>query len=391
MSAAAGSSTPAWWSPSYPELRSEPPWVMSEMVVAQRELPRPILSDPAAAELAAAVSGALAAGRGVIVSGCGTSEHAALAICALLSDALGERAQAGAVSAAQAFDAALLPARDGDLVIVVSHEATSAATVAALQAARAAGARTGLITATSVEARHADAELVFRTPLRDASWCHSVGYLSPVLAGAAIAAALSGVGVDPVALSAGLAACDDALAGVAPSVEGLARRARLLAIGSGVDAISASEQALKVEEGAWIPTSCLHLETLLHGHLPATGADTGVIAFLLDPRGFEQRATRTLQALRAAGCVGMTSLLVTDEHGAALVADQAEAVVVLPAPAAAGPLGALLAGAIALQRITLACAGLRGTNPDLLRRDDERYRSAAQQGAHKLGGFGAAP
>jgi hypothetical protein len=47
----------------------------------------------------------------------------------------------------------------------------------------------------------------------------------------------------------------------------------------------------------------------------------------------------------------------------------------------AGPTGALLAGALALQLLTLELAHARGTNPDLIRREQEPYRRAAEAGA----------
>ena len=123
----------------------------------------------------------------------------------------------------------------------------------------------------------------------------------------------------------------------------------------------------------------LHLETLLHGHLPAADGRTGLIAFLLDPRCTDERAARTGQALRAARAVGVDVLLVTSvEVGSGPAALHVEGrTVVLPTSGGHGLLGALLAGALALQRITLTLAEARGTNPDLLRRDDARYRRAA--------------
>ena len=41
------------------------------------------------------------------------------------------------------------------------------------------------------------------------------------------------------------------------------------------------------------------------------------------------------------------------------------------------PLGALLGGAAALQRMTLAMAAEAGVNPDLIRREEAPYREAA--------------
>jgi hypothetical protein len=45
--------------------------------------------------------------------------------------------------------------------------------------------------------------------------------------------------------------------------------------------------------------------------------------------------------------------------------------------AAAGPLGPLLAGAAALQLLTVALARVHGVNPDLIRREEAVYRRAA--------------
>ena len=55
-----------------------------------------------------------------------------------------------------------------------------------MRAAAANGARTILITA---RPEKADADIVVGTPLVDTSWCHTVGYVSPLLALTAIAGA----------------------------------------------------------------------------------------------------------------------------------------------------------------------------------------------------------
>ncbi len=236
--------------------------------------------------------------------------------------------------------------------------------MAALEAYRRAGARTCLITASGSSGAHRIAELVYPTPLEDASWCHTVGYLSPMLAGAAIAASLARAPLDAEELSAQLAACDAELEPIAASVAPFAGMARLLSVGSGLDAISAAEQALKIEEGAWIPTTSLHLETLLHGHLPAADAQTGLIAFLLDPRAPRERAARTLQALQAARAVGVVPLLVTSaDYLPELAGESGPNRVVLPAAAARRRSAPCSAGALALQRITLALSAAAGHQP----------------------------
>src|SRR5215468_9337322 len=78
----------SWLTADYPELRDGPPWVMQEMVEAERELPAGVAAAPGADALADAVRGAVAAGEPVVLVGCGTSEHGALAVAELLDEAL---------------------------------------------------------------------------------------------------------------------------------------------------------------------------------------------------------------------------------------------------------------------------------------------------------------
>ena len=84
-------------------------------------------------------------------------------------------------------------------MIGISHEGGSVATIRAMDSATARGARVGVITgsAGSPAARAAAPELVVETVEMDQSWCHTIGYISPLLAAAAIGAELSGIDVDP--------------------------------------------------------------------------------------------------------------------------------------------------------------------------------------------------
>ena len=112
------------------------------------------------------------------MTGCGTSEHGALGRGG--DPSRGDRL-ALASSSAQAFELSLGPAVDG-LVIGISHEGGTTATNAALVAARAAGAATALITVTDRSPGAALADVVVETDELDQSWCHTVGYLSPIAA-----------------------------------------------------------------------------------------------------------------------------------------------------------------------------------------------------------------
>ena len=113
----------SWHGPGYPELRDGPPWVMEEMILAQGGLAEPILEAPAAGSeaTAAAVSQAAEAGAPIVVTGCGTSEHGALAVAALLDQALRASGTSSRPEARQALDASLDP-RPGGVCIGISHE-----------------------------------------------------------------------------------------------------------------------------------------------------------------------------------------------------------------------------------------------------------------------------
>ena len=82
-----------WLTDDFPELRDAPPWVMEEMILAQPQLAAPILGAdrPEVTRLRDAAVEAAAAGEPVVVTGCGTSEHAAMVVAELLTRLLPSR------------------------------------------------------------------------------------------------------------------------------------------------------------------------------------------------------------------------------------------------------------------------------------------------------------
>ena len=84
--------TDDWHTSDYPDLRPGPPWVMEEMIRAQAALPDDLAALDGAHAIHAAAARALAAGDEIVVVGCGTSEHAAMAIAALLAGRSGDLA-----------------------------------------------------------------------------------------------------------------------------------------------------------------------------------------------------------------------------------------------------------------------------------------------------------
>jgi fructoselysine-6-P-deglycase FrlB-like protein len=357
---------------------------MTDMIAAEPALAERIVARIEAAGSGAALAGevraAIAAGEPVIVTGCGTSETAALGIVEILRD---EAAAAGlpttGIVAAQAFELSLSGPVRG-LVIGVSHEGATTATNAALGTAREGGARTAVITVSGRSPAGALADLVVETAELDQGWCHTVGYLSPLVAATVVAAQLSRRPLGSGRLGALLAAGTRDEAAAERIAGRLADAAHLVVIASGADRSAGRELVLKVEEASWLPSAFRDLETFLHGHLPATGPDTGLILILVDREGRDARLATARRALSAARMIGVRTAAIIGADidneldgeltpaGRLLVAEAAD----LPAPTAA-----LIGTATPLQLVTERLARARGTNPDPIRRDDPVYRDAA--------------
>ena len=110
-----------------------------------------------------------------------------------------------------------------------------------------------------------------------------------------------------------------------------------------------------------MPCTPLGTEKVLHGHLPAADARTGAVLIRCDPSQAMQRDDRTADIVAAAGVLAMPTIT-------------------LARPALASRTEALVAGAVALQLLTLELSMARGTNPDLVRREQPLYRRVAELG-----------
>ena len=328
-----------------PELRPGPPWIMEEMIWAQADLPEQIARSDDADRLGAHIRKATDAGEPVLFTGCGTSQHAARAARAIVGDAL----PSATLASRDAFETGLaLPA--GGLVVAISHEAGTPATLDAARGASDGGAQAVLITA-QPENAPAGVELI-RTPLHDRSWCHTVGYLSPLLLHTSVAGLSAQRAHELIATQLTFRPQRHEQA------HHLAGCRRILVVGSGVDEITASELALKLEEAIYVPTTPLGAEKVLHGHLPAADRDTGLVLLRFDPDHRDERDRRSADVAAAAGVLDMPTV----ELGVPDAVTRAEA---------------LLAGAVALQVLTLELCLAVGTNPDLIRREQPLYRQVA--------------
>lgn len=383
-----------WASTAMPASRGGPPFHMTEMIEAEPALSVRVLDRLLAGDgprrLASALRVAASAGRPVITVGCGTSEHGAQAVAEILRGAMRDSGLAWAPGVGggpipiQAFEASLIAglARDGAVVIGVSHEGATAATNAALQRAREGGATVGLITASAGSPGAALADVVLETVELDQSWCHTVGYLSPIVAAVAVAAELDGSLPDAAAVEAAVGA------GLRPTVIGniealastLASLDHVIVVGSGPDRVAARELTLKIEEGTHRAAAMRDLETLLHGHLAGMDERTGLVLILATRDGRGPRVERARQVLAAARAIGAPAGAILSADAAGGIATDltpAGRAVVAEAPSLSAAAAALLSTAVPLQLLTERLARVLGVDPDPIRRDDPRYRAAA--------------
>jgi glucosamine--fructose-6-phosphate aminotransferase (isomerizing) len=253
-------------------------------------------------------------GARVVLTGCGTSFHAA---------------QTGG-RAVQALEAVLSPP-EADVMVCVSHEGSTPLT---LEAARAFRGGVWLVTgkADSPLGELAE-EVVVCTPELEQSWCHTASYTCAV----ASIASLRGEDVSWLA---------DAVENALEFTEPVPEQTKILVAGAGRDWPTAQEAVLKLREGAWISAGAHHTEQLLHGHLAAI--DESVRAYVLEGEGRAgERARDAAAALRELGC---ETTLVPTRHPAVDV--------------------------VRFQLLTLMLAEAKGIDPDRIHRDDPRWARA---------------
>lgn len=385
-----------WAGSAMPARLDGPPWHMTQMIEAEPGLALRLLTrladpDGPAVRLAAAIRATSQRGRPILVTGCGTSEHGAQATVEVLREAMRAAGlpwrlgEGGVPTAVQAFEASLENELGGEgaLVIGVSHEGGTWATNLALQRARASSATVALLTVSDRSPGAALADIVVPTLELDQSWCHTIGYLAPILAATAVGAHLSGRAIDPEAagrlLAPGLEpATVDATERLAAALSDVDR---LIVTATGADRPAARELVLKVEEGAHLPAAMRDLETVLHGHLAGMDDRTGVVLIITEGAAREERAARAAGVLRAVAEIGCRSGAILGVVHAPSLPEALTPAGRLVVPEARGipsTVASLLGSAVPLQLLTERLARARGVDPDPIRRDDSAYLRAAE-------------
>jgi glutamine---fructose-6-phosphate transaminase (isomerizing) len=252
----------------------------------------------------------------VLFTGCGTSFHAAMT----------------GGQAVQALELVLAPERyPADLLVLVSHEGETPMT---LEAAHAfSGPKWCVTGAPEAPIPALCDEVVVATPDLEKSYCHTASYTCAVAA----LAALCGEDISwlPEAVT-------EALADPFP----ISGHERWLVAAAGRERATAEEAVLKLREGAFVSAEAHHTEQLLHGYLAAV--DESVRCFVLAAEG--RAAERARDAVAALTVLGCDVTLVSTRHPVVDI--------------------------VRFQQLTVDLAADRGRNPDLIRRDDERWKRA---------------
>jgi glucosamine--fructose-6-phosphate aminotransferase (isomerizing) len=311
----------------------------------------------------------LAGANRVIVTGVGTSYHAALVGAWLL------RAAGADARAILSADLALYPdacaLRSDDAVIVMAHSGVKTVSAQAMAMASAAGAT--VLSIGSLTAEHPGSSLVLRTVEREKSAAFTSSHQAAMMVLAQIATELGER--NGAAGTAGFKEALERLPGLVAGVlareaeiEPVAARAveqRLYAAGAGPNAATALEAVIKVREAAYGWIDALPLEQFLHG--PIVAVNVGDLAVLVNVPG--RAATRVAEIAAVLAAIGAELWLVGDAVPAVPKAT------VFSLPELLEPLSPLLA-VVPMQILAYQMAVAKGLNPDTFRRDNPTYATA---------------
>ncbi|MGH2532846.1 MAG: SIS domain-containing protein [Thermomicrobiales bacterium] len=305
----------------------------------------------------------------VIVTGIGTSYHAAL-VGAWLLRAAGKDARA-----ALSFDLARYPEsypiERGDAVIVMAHTGVKRFSAEAMARANDAGAT--VLSVGSLTAEHPGSQLVLRTVEREQSAAYTSSHLAAMTVLAQVATALGEADGAPsiAGLRAALEQLPDQVAAVLARHEEIlpvARAAvgsRVYAAGAGPNEATALELVIKAREAAYGWVDALAIEQFLHG--PMVTVNAGDLAVLINVPG--RASERVAEIAAVLHAIGARLWIVGQPVEAAPEA------IVFALPEVPELISPLLA-VVPMQILAYQMAAEKGINPDTFRRDDEVYKAA---------------
>ena len=350
-------------------MRTGHPYHMHDAILAQPDSIARVIAEEG--ENVGAVADLVRRSSRVHVVGIGTSWHAAL-IGEHLLRTVGNRED---VRAWNSFEFYTRPPSlgDDDAVIVLSHRGTKTYSARSLEYAHEAGAKTGLLTGIGSDARRELAGAVVETSFHDPSSAFTVSHTAAITALTMLAVELSSQ--DTAETLAGLPELvQEALSSENTVKEWAAKSKdveRFYFAGTGPNASTAYEAALKMKEANYTTTEGLHLEQYLHG--PFVSTDEGcLVTFIAPPEdGPEDRTVDIIRAATEVGARTAAILPTGDESRAPLV----DTVISVPE---CDEMFSPIVYLVPLQLLTYWLALELGHNPDTFRLDDPRHLAARE-------------
>jgi glucosamine--fructose-6-phosphate aminotransferase (isomerizing) len=301
----------------------------------------------------------LDAQKPIYLSGIGTSLHACRVAAHWIVTLTRGKIRPIVMSAHELVYVDLL--QTGDQLVLVSHRGTKRFSRNVSAVARARGVN--VVAVVGEDAPAQDADTVLTTCPGERSGTHTVSYTSALMVLGLLVTQLLGDQGEELAhaLSVVPQALDTLLQRPAPlsQAEQLFNREPVLVTGTGLDAITASELALKIKEGTYQWAEGIETENALHG--PPAAFRSSMSAITITPASDDGGRTASLhQLLQDLGVVEVCCGTDTED-------------VWFPGT---HPLVRPLVSIVALQRVVAELARLRKSNPDDIHRDVEPWASA---------------
>jgi glucosamine--fructose-6-phosphate aminotransferase (isomerizing) len=330
---------------------------MHSMILGQPSYTEEAINRVRASDFRKALSGA----QRLVLTGCGTSFHAAMYGAKLLQAALGAEC---VVEAIHAYDLVYgpLPPRKST-ILGVSHSGSTPMTNRAL--ARAKRARLRVLGVCGLPdsnmGKIVDRNLVIGST-HDRSWANTMSYTTQLTAFATLASQQRRDWVD---VTRGITRMPQVIRNalqteraVRGAARGVARHERVTFLGAGFDEITAFEAALKIRETCGLTASAYHPEQFLHG--PFLSLDRSESIVFLRNREDGARADVARGALLKTGA----AVTVIGEHPRASIR--------LPGT---HPYLRPIISVIPMQFLAYYAALARHANPDIMRTDIPRLRA----------------
>jgi glucosamine--fructose-6-phosphate aminotransferase (isomerizing) len=302
--------------------------------------------------------------RHLVVTGCGTSFHAAMYGARILQAAAGDE---GLVEAVHAYDLANRRLPSGKSTILgVSHSGSTPTTNRALARAKRAGHKVlGICGLPDTRMADIVRDTLVIGSTHDRSWANTMSYTTQLISFAVLAvqrqpewvAVDRGIGKMAVVLRAALR-IEGAVRRISRRV---ARRDRVTYLGAGWDEITVLEAALKIRETCGLTASGYHPEQFVHG--PFLSVDRRDSIILLRSREDGARAAVLRRALSRTGA------------DVAEVGERSSASIRLPAT---HPFLRPIVSIVPMQFVAYYAALARHENPDIMRTDIPRLRAGVE-------------